>query len=124
MSVNFLPEKGRNENSIDYAIRCIETGFITSTNGLKPSITYGKHQNSIKHVFAKTGSYDFFQISSGNQIYIYHSINSEFYYIWITHELKIGWSLLDKYSIDVLNKEFTISNQNKQNSQNYQNNQV
>lgn len=100
-----LPEKKQNENIIEYAIRCINTGFVTSTNSLKPTVTFGKKQNCIKHVLTKLGSCDFLQISSGNKIYIYHSINEEFYYIWITYELKIGWDILDKFSVNILIKE-------------------
>lgn len=108
LTTQYLPERNKGEDCIAYSIRCIEAGFTTSSNGLKPSITYGKRHNNIKNVVDNLGCCDFLQISSGNKIYLYHTLSDEFYYIWITHELKYGWNILDKYSVEILKKDSNI----------------
>lgn len=100
-----LPLRENGEPIISYAQRCILLGYTTSTNGIKPSITFGRSNKNIIDVFNNLNYCNFLQISSGYSIYLYHGQQNEFYYIWKMNDSKYGWDLLNASTIETLKNE-------------------
>jgi hypothetical protein len=104
-----LPLKDYNESIISYAKRCIALGYNTSTNKIKPSIVFGRSPKTAIHIFNNLNYCNFLQTASGYTIYLYHTQQNEFYYIWNMNDLKYGWDRVNMSTIETLKNELNIT---------------